>query len=51
MMSLIFLLILIAMLCALCGKKSFSYIVFTVVVLVSLFWLKHHSTDTLTILL
>lgn len=51
MMSLLFLIVLIAMLTAMKGKKSLSYTLFTVAVVLSLFWLKHHATDPLSILL
>ncbi|CAH0536293.1 DUF5993 family protein [Vibrio marisflavi] len=51
MMSLLFLIILIAMMCAFKGKKCKSYIFFAVGLLLSLYWLRHHATDTLSILL
>ncbi|WP_236782779.1 DUF5993 family protein [Aliivibrio fischeri] len=51
MMSLIFLLLLIAMLCAFSGKKSISYVLFTTSVIIGLYWFHHHATDPLSILL
>ena len=51
MMSLIFLLLLVAMLCAFNGKKGAGYTFFTVSVVLGLYWFHHHATDTLSILL
>ncbi|WP_026025765.1 DUF5993 family protein [Vibrio rumoiensis] len=51
MMSLLFLVFLVAMICVLTKKKSFAYALFTVGMLLSLFWLNHHATDPLSILL
>ncbi|WP_242504902.1 DUF5993 family protein [Aliivibrio finisterrensis] len=51
MMSLIFLLLLVAMLSAFSGKKSTSYVLFTASVIIGLYWFHHHATDPLSILL
>ncbi|MEC6798850.1 MULTISPECIES: DUF5993 family protein [Photobacterium] len=51
MMSLLFLLVLVAMLCAFTGKKSASYIIFAITVVLGLYWFHHHATDPLSILL
>ncbi|WP_235004385.1 DUF5993 family protein [Photobacterium malacitanum] len=51
MMSLLFLLVFVAMLCAFTGKKAASYIVFTITVALGLYWFHHHATDSLSILL
>ncbi|GAA5648251.1 MULTISPECIES: DUF5993 family protein [Vibrio] len=51
MMSLLFLLLFIAMLCAFCNKKSLGYAVFTLSVIAGLYWFHHHATDALAILL
>ncbi|QFT25907.1 DUF5993 family protein [Vibrio aquimaris] len=51
MMSLIFLMLFIAMLCAFTGKKSLSFGMFAVTVLVSVYWFHHHANDALSILL
>ncbi|MBU2895374.1 DUF5993 family protein [Vibrio hepatarius] len=51
MMSLILLMLFIAMLCAFTGKKSLGYGVFTVSLVLSLFWFHHHANDALSILL
>ncbi|WP_305816115.1 DUF5993 family protein [Photobacterium leiognathi] len=51
MMSLIFLLLLIAMVTALIGKKSMGYAFFAISVVLGLYWFNHHATDTLSILL
>ena len=51
MMSLIFLLLFFAMLCAFNGEKNSSYTLFTASVIIGLFWFHHHATDSLSILL
>ncbi|MCL9780115.1 DUF5993 family protein [Vibrio sp. S4M6] len=51
MMSLLFLIVFIAMVLAWKGKKCKSYLFFVVGLVLSLYWLKHHATDTLSILL
>ncbi len=51
MMSLIFLLLLIAMVSAFMGKKGVGYAFFSVSVVIGLYWFHHHATDTLSILL
>ncbi|EDL55850.1 MULTISPECIES: DUF5993 family protein [Vibrio] len=51
MMSLIFLLLLIAMVSAFIGKKEVGYAFFGVSVVLGLYWFHHHATDTLSILL
>ncbi|WP_237475522.1 DUF5993 family protein [Vibrio tetraodonis] len=51
MMSLIFLMLFIAMLFAFTGKKSLSFGVFAISVLLSVYWFHHHANDALSILL
>lgn len=51
MMTLIFLLILVAMVMAYFGKGRLSCVVFAVSLALSLYWLHHHATDALNILL
>ncbi|HIF9126713.1 TPA: DUF5993 family protein [Photobacterium damselae] len=51
MMSLILLVVFCAMLSAYRHKKSLSYILFTLAVILGLFWFHHHATDSLSILL
>nr|WP_235869872.1 DUF5993 family protein [Veronia nyctiphanis] len=51
MMSLIFLLISIAMLLVMWGKEKPSYAVWALTLALSIYWLNHHATDTLSILL
>lgn len=51
MMSLIFLLLLIAMVTAFIGKKNMGYAFFAISVVLGLYWFNHHATDTLSILL
>ncbi|MCM0150022.1 hypothetical protein KCN56_15825 [Photobacterium galatheae] len=51
MMSLLFLLLLIAMIGAYRNKKMLSYTFFAASVVLGLYWFHHHATDTLSILL
>ncbi|EAR53479.1 MULTISPECIES: DUF5993 family protein [Photobacterium] len=51
MMSLIFLLLLIAMVSAFIGKKNVGYAFFAASVIIGLYWFHHHATDSLSILL
>ncbi|WP_284191617.1 DUF5993 family protein [Vibrio zhanjiangensis] len=51
MMSLILLMLFIAMLCAFTGKKSMSFGLFSVSVILSVYWFHHHANDALSILL
>ncbi|MGF1688888.1 DUF5993 family protein [Photobacterium japonica] len=51
MMSLIFCLLFIAMLCAYLHHTRTSYAVFAVTMVLGLYWFRHHATDTLSILL
>lgn len=51
MMSLLFLILFIALICIMAKKKSLSYALFFLGMVLSLFWLKHHATDALSILL
>ncbi len=51
MMSLLFLLFFVAMIGLLIKKKSVAYAFFTVGMVLSLFWLNHHATDALSVLL
>ncbi|WP_339387545.1 DUF5993 family protein [Vibrio caribbeanicus] len=51
MMSLIFFILFAAMLVAFCGKKSLGYVLFSISVIVGLYWFNHHATDSLSILL
>ena len=50
MMSLLFLMLFITMLCAF-AKKSLSFGMFAITVLVSVYWFHHHANDALSILL
>jgi len=51
MMSLIFLLVVIAMVGIYLGRKRLGYSFFAVSMVVGLFWFHHHATDQLDILL
>ncbi|WP_039981778.1 DUF5993 family protein [Vibrio sagamiensis] len=51
MMTLIFLLLLAAMLSTFLGKKSAGYALFASSVIIGLYWFNHHATDQLSILL
>ncbi|WP_417330476.1 DUF5993 family protein [Halomonas cupida] len=51
MMTLIFLLVLVAMVMAYFGKGRLSCVVFAVSLALSLYWFHHHATDALDILL
>ncbi|WP_219846887.1 DUF5993 family protein [Vibrio campbellii] len=51
MMSLIFLILLIAMISVFTGKKGLGYTCFVTSVILSLYWFQHHATDSLSILL
>ncbi|MGF1831274.1 DUF5993 family protein [Photobacterium angustum] len=51
MMSLLFLLLLAAMVCGFFGKKTIAYGFFAVSLIIGLYWFNHHATDPLSILL
>ncbi|MGF1816075.1 DUF5993 family protein [Vibrio splendidus] len=51
MMSLLFLLLLVAMVCGFFGKKTAAYGFFAGSVILGLYWFNHHTTDPLSILL
>ncbi|UPR36304.1 hypothetical protein ITG09_21550 [Vibrio cyclitrophicus] len=51
MMSLLFLLLFVAMLCAFFDKKTAAYGFFASSVILGLYWFNHHATDPLSILL
>ncbi|MEZ9953042.1 DUF5993 family protein [Vibrio splendidus] len=51
MMSLLFLLLLVAMICAFFGTKTAAYSFFASSVILGLYWFNHHATDPLSILL
>ncbi|MDD1825142.1 DUF5993 family protein [Photobacterium sp. ZSDE20] len=51
MMSLLFLLLLVTMLCAFFDKKTAAYGFFAGSVILGLYWFNHHATDSLPILL
>ncbi len=51
MMSLLFLLLLVAMLCAFFYNKTAAYGFFASSVILGLYWFNHHATDPLSILL
>ncbi|MEZ8878008.1 DUF5993 family protein [Vibrio lentus] len=51
MMSFIFLLLLISVISIFTRKKKLGYVIFTISLIISLYWFNHHATDTLSILL
>jgi len=51
MMSLLFLLFFVAMICLLAKKITFAYTLFSVGILLGLLLLNHHAADVLPILL
>jgi len=51
MMSLILLVVALAMIGAMIGKKKLSYGFFALSMILGLFWFHHHATDHLDILL
>lgn len=51
MMSLILLVVALAMIGAMIGKKKLSYGFFALSMILGLFWFHHHATDNLDILL
>jgi hypothetical protein len=49
MMSLLFILFLVSMSLTLAGKKTPSFIVYGLAMVLSIFWLLHHASSTLNI--
>ncbi|WP_225971710.1 DUF5993 family protein [Paraphotobacterium marinum] len=51
MISLIFFLLFLSFLFSYLNRKRMGYVVFSISFIISCFWLNHHATDTLSILL
>ncbi|MCL1139170.1 DUF5993 family protein [Shewanella pneumatophori] len=51
MMTLLFVLFLMAMIFALKNKRTLAFYSFAIALVASIFWFSHHASDTLAILL